>query len=307
LLQSGIPPAEIRESHGYASGTPTIDRDRIFACFGKAGLFAFGLSGKRLWRADIGSNIHGWGSSVSPVLFRDLVIVNASVESESLIAVNRNTGREAWRARGIKESWNTPVLVSLPGGRTELVVAVFGKVLGLDPATGAQLWDCRTDIPWYMAPSLVADRGVVYCVGGRTGGSLAVRAGGKGDVTGTHRVWTGKKGSNVTSPVLANGHLFWMHENLGVAYCANPADGKLLYEERLERAGQVYASPVAADGKLYYLTRDGRTFVLAAQPRFNQLAVNDLRDGSAFNASPAISDGRIYIRSDRFLYCIGSR
>ena len=95
---------------------------------------------------------------------------------------HRDTGKEAWRAGGIKESWNTPILVSLPDGKTELVLAIFGKVLGFDPATGKQLWSCATDIGWYMVPSLVAKDGVVYCVGGRTGGGLAVKAGGSGDL-----------------------------------------------------------------------------------------------------------------------------
>lgn len=298
--------ARIREDHGYASSTPAVDAERVYVFFGRSGVYAFSHDGRELWQADVGSGLNGWGSAASPVLVGDLVVINASVESQSLVALDRKTGKEVWRARGIRESWNTPLLVSV-GGKTELVVAILGKVLGFDPATGTQLWSCATDISWYMVPSLVAHDGVIYCIGGRSGGALAVRAGGRGDVTKTHRLWTGRKGSNVTSPVYHAGHLYWMNDNLGIAYCAEAATGRLLYEQRVERAGQVYASPVLAGDRLYYVARTGRTFVIAAKPEYELLAVNDLSDRSTFNASPAVADGRLYLRSDRFLYCIGSK
>lgn len=138
-------------------------------------------------------------------------------------------------------------------------------------------------------------------------GKYQVRAGGSGDVTQTHRLWTSQQGSNVSSPVYLDGHLYWMHEQLGIAYCAKAATGEIVSGERLDRAGQVYASALLADGRLYYVTRSGRTFVLAARPAFEQLAVNDLADKSAFNASPAVSGSRLLLRSDRYLYCIESR
>lgn len=140
--------------------------------------------------SDVGSGIHGWGSAYSPVLYKQLVIVNASVESGSLIALDRKTGREVWNVPGMRESWNTPILVPVDGGKTELVVAILGKILGLDPDTGKRLWSCDTDIGWYMVPSLVHHDGVVYCIGGRSGGGLAVKAGGRGDVIRSHRLWT---------------------------------------------------------------------------------------------------------------------
>lgn len=298
--------ATIRDQHGYTTSTPAADGERVYCFFGKSGVFAFDFAGKQLWQADVGAGLSGWGSAASPVLHGDLVIVNASVESESLVALDKKTGKEKWRAQGIRESWNTPLIVTNKDGKTELVVAIAGRILGFDPATGAQLWNCATEIGWYMVPSLVAHDGIVYCIGGRSGGSLAVRTGGKGDVTKTHRLWTGKKGSNVSSPVVHDGHLFWMHDNQGIAYCAEAATGKIVYEERVEGAGPVYASPVLADGKLYYVTRYGRMIVLAATPKYERLAVNELGDASTFNASPAIAGSRLYLRSDRFLYCVGS-
>jgi outer membrane protein assembly factor BamB len=292
--------------HGFAASTPVADAERIYVFYGKTGVFAFDHTGKELWQADVGSKTNGWGTAASPVLYKDLVFINASVESESLVALDRRTGKEKWRAKGIREAWNTPVLVTAKSGRQELIVATQGKVLAFDPDKGESLWSCKTDIGWYMVPSVVAADGIVYCLGGRSGiAGLAVRAGGSGDVTESHRLWTSVKGSNVTSPVFLDGHLYWMNDNRGVVYCAKADSGEVLYEKRLERAGESYASTLLADGRLYYLTRDGRTFVLAAKPDFEQLAVNDLRDRSIFNGTPAVDGSRLLIRSDKFLYCIG--
>jgi len=299
---------KIREEHGYASSTPAADGERIYCFFGKTGVIAFDHEGRQQWHTEVGVGVNGWGSAASPVLFGDLVIVNASVESGALVALDKKSGKDMWRTSGIRESWNTPILVGIEGGKTELVVAIMGKVLGLDPASGEQLWSCATDIGWYMVPSLVAHEGIVYCIGGRTGGGLAVRAGGRGDVTRSHRLWTIKKGSNVTSPIFHEGHLYWMHENLGIAYCAEAKTGKIVYEERVaERENQVYASPVLADGKLYYVSRYGRTYVLAARPEYERLAINDLSSRITFNASPAVAGSRLYLRSDRSLYCLGQK
>ena len=137
--------------------------------------------------------------------------------------------------------------------------------------------------------------------------ALAVRAGGRGNVTQSHRLWTGRKGSNVSSPIAHAGRLYWMHENLGIACCADAKTGRIVYEERVAGAGQTYASPVLADGKLYYVSRRGGVFVLTAKPEFAQLAHNDLGDRSTFDASPAVAGSRLLLRSDRFLYCIGEK
>ncbi|MEQ9409122.1 MAG: PQQ-binding-like beta-propeller repeat protein [Fuerstiella sp.] len=305
-IPAKLPEEESIRDHGYAANTPAADADGVYVFFGKSGVFAYDHDGNQRWQADVGSGTSGWGTAASPVLNKDLVFINASVESGSLIALDRRTGAERWRVGDIKEAWNTPLVVTTESGEDELVVAVFGKVLGLDPDSGKQLWSCDTDITWYMVPCPVAADGVVWFLGGRSGtAALAVRTGGRGDVTQTHRLWTSAKGSNVTSPVYHDGHLYWMHEQLGIAYCARADTGELVYEERMNRGGQVYASTLLADGRLYHLNRAGRMFVLAASPEFQLLATNDLRDGSLFNASPAVTGNRILLRSDRFLYSIG--
>jgi outer membrane protein assembly factor BamB len=280
----------------------------VYVFFGKTGVFAFTHEGKQVWQANVGSELNGWGSANSLSLHGDLVLVNASIESTALVALDRKTGKEVWRAKGVRESWNMPMVVEA-GGKSEVVVATFGSVMAFDPRDGSPLWTCRTDIPWYMVPSVVAHDGIVYCIGGRNGGgALAVRAGGKGNVTEQNRLWKINKGSNVSSPIYHNGRLYWMNDVLGVAYCADAKSGTMVYEERIPRAQQVYASPVLAGGKIYYTARDGRTFVVPAAPEFKLLATNELGSrGETFNASPAVADGRLLIRSDRYLYCIGTK
>jgi outer membrane protein assembly factor BamB len=300
----------IREDHGYASSTPVADRERIYAFFGKSGAFAFDHNGKRLWSAKVGDKLNGWGSATSPTLYKDLVIFNASIESESLVALDKKTGREVWRAGGIKDSWHAPVLVNSPDGKTEVVVAMFRKVLGFDPENGAPLWNCDTSINWYMCPTPVAENGIVYSIGGRNpNGALAIRAGGRGDVTSTHVVWKLNKGSNVPSPILHEDHLYFAHENLGIVYCINAKTGTVVYEERLEPSpGQIYASPVLADGRIYFTGRSGRTVVIAARPKFEVLANNTLESNrGVFNSSPAVSGNRILLRSNRTLYALGEK
>ncbi len=297
--------AQIRD-HGYAANTPVADEEMVYTFLGKSGVVAFDHNGNQKWEASVGTKMHGWGTASSPILYNDLLIVNASVESDSLVALDRKTGQEKWRAPGIKESWNTPVIVTAPSGRKELIVAIVGKVLAFNPDNGQPLWSCNTNITWYMVPSPVVADGVVYYLGGRDGiVSLAVRAGGSGDVTSSHRLWTSNKGSNVSSPVYHDGHLYYMNDQRGTAYCAKADSGENVYEQRLDRAGQVYSSALLASGRVYYLTRDGKTFVVAANPKFEQLAVNELRDGGQFNGSPAVAGNQLLIRSDKFLYCIG--
>ncbi len=292
--------------HGYASGTPITDGKAVYAFFGRSGVLAYGLDGELLWDANVGDETHGWGSATSPILAGELVIVNASVESESIVALDKATGKEVWRAEGIRRSWSTPALVDLPGAKQELVVSMQGKVLGYDPATGKQLWECA-GVNDYVCPAVVAHEGVVYVSGGRRPYTVAIRAGGRGDVTDTHVVWELKKATKVPTPLVHEGLLYWVN-NQAVAFCVEADTGKVVYEQRLKVRGggdKVYASLVLADGKLYAVSRVGGTLVLAAGDELRQLAHNELGDASVFNATPVVSDGQLLLRSNRFLYCIG--
>ena len=287
--------------HGYASSTPVSDGKSVFVFFGKTGVFAFDLDGKQLWDVSVGKNTHGWGSATSPVLYKDTVIVNAGVESGALVALDKASGKEVWRAKGISESWSTPVLVQVSKGDTELVISASKQVLGLDPSSGKELWHADS-FDWYVCPSVIAHEGVVYALQNDT--FVALKAGGRGDVTDSHTVWKIKTGSVVPSAVYHDGHLYFA---TSTCYCVKASDGTIVYKERPNPdPKQIYASPVLADGKIYYVSREQGTFVVEAAPKFKLLAHNTLDpDTSVFNGSPAVSKSQLLLRSDRHLYCIG--
>jgi outer membrane protein assembly factor BamB len=291
--------------HGYAASTPAIDGDRLYVFFGKSGVYCFDLDGNEVWHARVGDRTNGWGSGTSPVVYGDLLIVNASVESGSLVALDRKTGKEVWRAGGVGSAWNTPMLVDADG-KKELVVSTNSRLLAFDPMTGKPLWNAD-GVHRYVCPSVTASDGVVYALGGGHT-SLAVRAGGRGDVTESHGVWRLNKGSNVSSPIYHEGHLYWTRDGDTVC-CQEPKTGKMIYEERLRPgAGRIWSSPVLADGKLYYVSQHKGTYVVAATPTYQLLAHNVLEgDDSRTNASPAVDGGQLLLRNDRYLYCIGGK
>jgi outer membrane protein assembly factor BamB len=313
VIQSKLPEARFEgigiPNHGYASSTPVADGERVYAFFGKTGVVALDFKGEQVWRADIAPEpaTHMFGSGSSPILYKDLLIVPAGPECEAVVAFNRKTGAEAWRTpiKGYGSFWGTPVLAE-SGEKKELLLNVPGEIWSLNPENGKLRWFAESFPEQAICPSIVVSNGVAYAIGGRQGGSIAVKLGGRGDVTKTHVVWKGTSGSYVTSPVVKDGHLYFTTDK-GITYCLKAEDGAKAFEERLQEAGSVYASPVAADGKLYVVTRRSGTFVLEAQPKFRQLAQNRFAsDESDFNASPAVSDGRVFLRSNRFLYCIAS-
>lgn len=300
-IKPSLPESTKVRDHGYAAATPATDGKHLYVFFGKSGLFKFDLKGNQIWQTSVGTKTHGWGSGTSPVLYKDLVIVNASVESGSLVAINKETGKEAWRAGGMKSSWSTPHLIEVSKGRYELAVSVKKLVLGFDPATGKELWRCE-GIPDYICPSIISDKGILYAIGGRSSKTIAIRSGGRGDVTGTHKLWQADVGSNVSSPVIHDGHLYWVSDRNKTAYCLSLADGSVKYSEKIDK--QPYASAMLADGRIYIVTRFDGTLVLDAKPEFKQLSHNKLTDTGTFNASPIVCDGKLILRSDKNLYCI---
>jgi outer membrane protein assembly factor BamB len=284
--------------HGYSSSTPASDGKHLYVFFGKSGVYCLDLNGKEIWHASVGDQVHGWGSANSPVLYKDLVIINASIESGSLIALDKQTGKEVWRVPDIRSAWNTPVLVEAAGG-TELVLNESRAVIGFDPATGKELWRV-SGFRGYVCPSVVAHKGIVYVVRGE---ALAIRAGGRGDVSESHVLWRARGNSRVSSPVYHEGRLYW-----GGSECVDAATGKRSARGRLSKRASFYASPVVADGKIYYVSRFDGTFVLAAGTEFKELAHNTFADDtSRTNASPIVSQGKLLLRTDRFLYCIGKK
>jgi outer membrane protein assembly factor BamB len=295
--------------HGYASGTPVSDGKAVFAFFGDTGVVAFDLNGQQLWTNSVGTKTHGFGTGTSPILSENLLIVNASIESESLVALDKATGKEVWRANDIQDSWNTPLLVDAPAGKKELIIVTKSQLLAFEPASGAPLWNSAgSKPPRYICPSATSAGGIVYAVHGYFGPAVAVRSGGRGDVTETQQLWSVKKGSNVSSPAYHEGHLYWANDQ-GFAICVNASNGRVIYQERIEpQPKDIYASAVVAAGKIYYVSRKNGTYVYAAQPKLQLLAHNVIADDdSVFNASPVVTDKGLLLRSDKYIYLIGSK
>ncbi len=292
---------------GYAGSTPTTDGERLYVFFGKSGVYCFDLDGKQLWHTNVGEGTSGWGSGCSPVVYGNLLIINASVESRALVALDKKTGKEVWSAKGINSSWNTPLVHKLQGGRTELVVSVQNQLMAFGPRAGEKLWQAD-GVHRYVCPSVVSHGETLFAIGGGHT-SLAVRGGGEGNVDKTHSLWRKTKGSNVGSPIYHNGHLYWFADGGGYLCCQNAETGETVFQQRMEpRPGRIWSSPVLADGRLYVVSHNNGTYVMAARPEFELLAHNVFDDDdSRTNASPAISDGQILLRTDRRLYCIGQR
>jgi outer membrane protein assembly factor BamB len=297
------------QDHGYATSTPASDGQRVFVFYGKTGVLAYDLTGKELWRTNVGTGSaqNNWGSGSSPILYQDKVIVNAGAESRALIALDQTTGQQAWKteAPSLHSSWSTPVFVDAPEGKTELALNAPHEVWGFDPHNGEFLWFADGVQDQTICGSVVARDGIVYAIGGRSGSAVAIRSGGRDDVTKTHTVWKKSLSSYVPSPVLAGDRILCANER-GILGCIAAKDGESIFQQRLSDAGGIYASPVVADGKAYLVTRKNGTFVLSLTGQGDVLATNKLDDDSDFNASPAIADGKLILRSNRFLYCVSN-
>lgn len=301
--------------HGYASHSPATDGERVYVFFGKSGVRAFDFNGTQLWQTGVGtgSNQKHWGSASSLMLYKNLVIVTASEESHSIRALDGQTGREVWQAGGsqLNNVFGTPILVE-DSGRTDIVLAVPDELWGLNPETGKLRWFAQTGLRGNITPGVVAADGILCACGGFPQlGAVAVRAGGRGDVTRTHILWSSSTSTYVPTPVLHQGHLYFVSD-AGLATCLDAKTGAVVFKEHLPgvsgggRGGKpFYASAVLANGCLYAVSRHLGTFVIAAAPKFEFIAHNTLAgDDSEWNATPAITGNQIFLRSNRSLYCI---
>ena len=237
--------------HGYASHTPVSDGERVFVFFGKTGVLAFDLEGKKLWQTSVGTadDPRSWGTASSPILYKNLVIVPATIESQALIALDKQTGKEVWKkpATGFGSTWGTPLLVDLGDGKQDLVIGVPYEIWGFDPDNGKIRWYCETVESDSMCSSVIAHDGIVYAIEGRGGGAVAVRAGGTDDVTKTHLLWSGRDNGRIGTPVFHESCLYWVSG--GVATCVDAKTGKRVYQSRLaSAAGESNNTPAEPRG-----------------------------------------------------------
>lgn len=310
VLREEFPHEGGHTTGSLASNSPVTDGEFLFVFFGSRGLYCLDLNGEVKWSKDLGhmQTLHAHGEGSSPVLYGDTLIVCWDHEGDSfLYAFDKRTGQERWKAaRDEKTSWSTPLVVEHEG-RSQIIVSATKRVRGYDLATGAQLWECAglTD---NVVSSPVFGHGVV--IAGNSyyqQAMLAIRlAGAKGDLTGTDRVaWKlNRLTPYVSSPLLYDDTLYFLRHNQNILSRLEPATGKPLGEPlRLEGIRDfIFASPVGAAGRIYITGRDGATVVLRHDRENATLAVNHLED--SFSASPALLDRELYLRGERFLYCL---
>jgi hypothetical protein len=292
-----------RDKNGYASATPVTDGQRVIVFFGTAGLLCYDFAGNLQWQHPLPDMNTTHGTASSPLLYRDLVIfIHDQNRAPSLcLALDKKTGQLRWRQERAKAmGWATPIVVRA-AGRDELLFAGGLKVIAYDPLTGSQLWSL--DGPTHeVIPTLVVGTQLVYSASGRNGPTLGLRPGGTGEVTSTHLAWrTVRGGPHVPSPILVNNRLFTVNDT-GIASCLDAQTGKMIWQGRIR--DQFSASPIAAEGRLYFCGESGVTFLLRAADKFQIVAQNDL--GEPILASPAALDGKLFIRTAQAVYCIGA-
>jgi outer membrane protein assembly factor BamB len=298
-------------SHSYAAGSPTTDGRRLYVSFSSFGIYCYDLAGKLLWQRDLGrlSTRLGWGEAVTPVIHGDSLLLNWDQEADSaLICLDAATGQDRWRApRDEKTSWNTPLVVEHKR-RAQVIVNGTNRVRAYDLATGEPLWQCG-GMTVNAIPSIVSADGIVYCMSGYTGaGAIAVPLDSRGDVTDTASVrWKLTKGTPyVPSPLLVGARLYFTQANSAMLSIVDAKSGKVLLDrERLPGLDTLYASPLAAAGRVYLVDRSGTTLVIRQADQLEVLATNRLDD--PIDASPVAVDKQLFLRGERYLYCIEDR
>jgi outer membrane protein assembly factor BamB len=297
----------VHEKHNLATPTPVTDGKLIYAWFGSGQLFALDLDGKLAWTRHIGKEYHpfttNWGHGSSLTLHKDtLFLLCYHVEHSYLLALDKSTGKERWkvdRGKG-KISHCTPLVIQGPAGE-ELIVNSSERIEAFDPASGKLLWYAGSQRQTPI-PSPVFHNGIIYMVRGyRNSDFLAIRPGGRGDVTSSNILWRAPRGASYVPSILYYEGLIYVTNEVGIVTCADAESGKTVWRKRL--GGIFFASPVAGDGKVYMISETGETFVLSAGREAKILAQNNLDE--RIIASPAISNGKLFLRSDGALFCIG--
>jgi outer membrane protein assembly factor BamB len=318
----GVPRDRRHVKATYANATPVTDGRRVVASFGSEGVFAFTIDGQPLWSRDLGRLNLGaydapeyeWGPASSPILYRDLVILQCDTQNESFVtALDAGDGTTIWTAdRDELPSWGTPT-VYRGGARDELVTNASNFIRGYDPATGEELWRLRGSSK-ITAPTPIFSRELIVVASGRAPERpiFAIRPGAVGDITlqswetsSAAIAWSKiRRGPYMPTPLIY-GDVLYVLSNSGILDAYELATGRDLYRQRLPHSGGGFsASPVAADGRLYLAAEDGDVFVVRARSEFELIGRNPM--GELLMATPALSDGRMYVRGERHLFAIGA-
>ena len=327
LWQSGIDVTNREPTHGtnpYCSASPVTDGESVIVSYGTPGLYAYDFEGKELWHRDLGEQRHIWGNAASPIIYKDLCILNFGPgERQFVIGVNKKTGETVWQhdepggdsgeeKKGATTkpawvgSWTTPIIIQ-SGGGDELIMSFPTRVAGLDPQTGKEHWTCSGLNPLVYTSPLYAN-GIVVAMGGYGGSSLGVKTGGHGDVTQTHRLWQVPKNKQRIGSGVIRGDYIYILDDPGIAECIDLKTGKVVWEERLKgkaAKGDNWSSAMLSGDKWYTINQAGDAFVVRASPKFELLASSSLGETSMSSIVP--SNGELFIRTYKALWCISEK
>ena len=306
-----------------SSPSPVTDGKNVWVMTGTGILKAFDFSGTEIWARDVQKDYGrfglNWGYASSPLLYEDALFVQVlhgmrTDDPSYVMRIDKKTGKTLWKVerktdaiRESPDSYTTPALLKY-GKNVEIVITGGDCVTGHDPATGAELWRANGLNPdnnpnYRIVASPIVFEGVVYAPT-RVKPLLALKAGGRGDVTESNKLWTFGNGPDVPTPV-TDGKYFYVVDDRGVMWCLDAKTGHAIWGPQRVKPATYSSSPVLADGKLYVTNEEGLTTVLKAGPKFEVLAENNLNDYTL--SSPAVSDGQIFMRTAQYLYCIGKR
>lgn len=304
-------PNPVHWFNSWATPTPVVELERLYCDFGTYGTACLNShTGKILWKTRLPLD-HQVGPGSSPVLYKNLlVLVRDGRDAQYVAALDKQTGNQVWRTErppievssgNLKKSFVTPLLVNA-AGRTQLISPGAHWVVSYDPATGKEFWRARHGTGFSIGSCPVFGDGIAFFSTGCMKPQLwAVRVDGEGDVTTTHAVWrTPRQVPVMSSPVLLGDKLYWISDD-GIASCADCRSGEVQWQERL--GGQHLASPLLAEGRLYFFGKDGKCTVVKASKQFEKLTENQIE--GPVTATPAILDGTIFLRTDSHLYRIG--
>jgi len=320
----GMPKVKRHTKATHANSSPATDGKHVVALFGSAGLFVYDFAGKLLWKKDLGVLDSGWfydpsyqwefGSS--PVIYKNLVILQIDVQKSShLVAFDLKDGRQVWRTeRDEIPGWSTPSVFET-GKRAELVTNGTKGIRGYDPLTGKELWKLTPNSE-IVTPTPIMAHGLFYVTSGYRpiNPIYAIRPGASGDITleqgkdsSPAIAWSKPKGGPYMPTPIVYGDYLYTCQNNGLLTAYNAKTGEEVYKERIAgtRTVAFTASPVAADGKLYFPGEEGEVFTVKAGPKFELLATNPM--GEVLMASPAISDGMLIIRGQRHVFAIAQK
>ena len=320
------PPETVHRLNSRASGTPATDGKQVYVTFmraegdeviapnvgserlitpGKIIVAAYDLDGNEKWKTNVGDFLSAHGFNTCPVLFEDLVILNGDHDGNAyLVALDRQSGRQRWRTRRENKtrSYVTPIIREIDG-ITQMILSGSLCIASYDPRNGKRHWIVDGPTEQFVA-SMVYDGKYVFATGGYPERhTLAIRPGGKGNVTDTHIAWRTTRGAAyVPSPIISGRYLLMVADS-GIASCFEARTGKRHWMERLP--GGHSPSPVSADGLVYFVSDRGVSTIIRPSETFAVIAKNEL--GEPVSASPAISQGQIFLRTHQHLYCIGSK